>query len=45
MRLLWKVIAEPKNTHVVQVGDILDRGGRPDTFGDEWYIKIGNQRD
>ncbi len=30
-----KWIAEPKNTHVVQVGDILDRGGRPDTFGDE----------
>ena len=30
-----KWIAEPKNTHVVQVGDILDRGGRPDTIGDE----------
>ena len=30
-----KWIAEPKNTHVVQVGDIVDRGGRPDTYGDE----------
>ena len=30
-----KWIAEPKNTHVVQVGDIVDRGGRPDTIGDE----------
>lgn len=30
-----KWIAQPKNTHVVQVGDILDRGGRPDTIGDE----------
>ena len=30
-----KWIAEPKDTHVVQVGDILDRGGRPDTIGDE----------
>jgi hypothetical protein len=28
-------IAEPKDTKVVQVGDILDRGGRPDTVGDE----------
>ena len=28
-------IAEPKNTIVVQVGDIVDRGGRPDTIGDE----------
>ncbi len=28
-------IAEPKDTHIVQVGDILDRGGRPNTFGDE----------
>jgi hypothetical protein len=28
-------IAEPKNTKIVQVGDILDRGGRPDTIGDE----------
>jgi len=30
-----KWIAEPKDTKVVQVGDILDRGGRPDTIGDE----------
>ena len=28
-------IAEPKDTKIVQVGDILDRGGRPDTIGDE----------
>jgi hypothetical protein len=28
-------IAEPKDTKVVQVGDIVDRGGRPDTIGDE----------
>tara|TARA_B100000767_G_scaffold65233_1_gene61556 strand:- start:4083 stop:4970 length:888 start_codon:yes stop_codon:yes gene_type:complete len=31
----FKWIAEPKNTIVVQVGDIVDRGGRPDTIGDE----------
>ena len=30
-----KWVAEPKDTKVVQVGDILDRGGRPDTIGDE----------
>ena len=30
-----KWIAQPKNTHIVQVGDIVDRGGRPDTIGDE----------
>lgn len=30
-----KWIAEPKDTKIVQVGDILDRGGRPNTFGDE----------
>ena len=30
-----KWIAEPKDTKVVQVGDILDRGGRPNTYGDE----------
>ena len=28
-------IAEPKDTKIVQVGDIVDRGGRPDTIGDE----------
>ena len=28
-------IAEPKDTKIVQVGDIVDRGGRPDTVGDE----------
>lgn len=28
-------VAEPKDTKIVQVGDILDRGGRPDTIGDE----------
>ena len=28
-------IAEPKDTKIIQVGDILDRGGRPDTIGDE----------
>tara|TARA_B110001469_G_C9611471_1_gene304171 strand:- start:25 stop:915 length:891 start_codon:yes stop_codon:yes gene_type:complete len=33
--LNFKWIAEPKNTIVVQVGDIVDRGGRPDTIGDE----------
>ena len=31
----FRWIAEPKNTVVVQVGDIVDRGGRPDTIGDE----------
>lgn len=30
-----KWIARPKDTQVVQVGDIVDRGGRPDTVGDE----------
>ena len=30
-----KWIAEPLNTVVVQVGDILDRGGRPETHSDE----------
>ena len=30
-----KWIAKPKDTQVVQVGDIVDRGGRPDTVGDE----------
>tara|TARA_B100000795_G_scaffold222884_1_gene177914 strand:- start:3382 stop:4272 length:891 start_codon:yes stop_codon:yes gene_type:complete len=33
--LNFKWIAEPKNTIVVQVGDIVDRGGRPDNIGDE----------
>ena len=33
--LNFRWIAEPKNTIVVQVGDIVDRGGRPDTIGDE----------
>ena len=28
-------IAEPLDTKVVQVGDIVDRGGRPDSVGDE----------
>ena len=28
-------IAKPLNTKIVQVGDIVDRGGRPDTIGDE----------
>ncbi len=28
-------IAEPPDTKIVQVGDIVDRGGRPDTVGDE----------
>ncbi len=28
-------IAEPKDTKIVQVGDIVDRGGRPHTIGDE----------
>ena len=28
-------IVEPKDTKVIQVGDILDRGGRPGTVGDE----------
>ena len=28
-------IAQPRDTKIVQVGDILDRGGRPDTIGDE----------
>ena len=28
-------ISEPKDTKVIQVGDILDRGGRPGTVGDE----------
>ena len=31
----FKWIAEPKNTIVVQVGDIVDRGGRPGNIGDE----------
>jgi hypothetical protein len=31
----FRWIAEPKDTKIVQVGDILDRGGRPDTIGDE----------
>ena len=31
----FKWIAEPKNTIVVQVGDIVDRGGRPSNLGDE----------
>lgn len=30
-----KWIAEPLDTKVVQVGDIVDRGGRPDSIGDE----------
>jgi hypothetical protein len=30
-----KWIAEPKDTKIVQVGDIVDRGGRPNTYGDE----------
>ena len=33
--LNFKWIAEPKNTVVVQVGDIVDRGGRPSNVGDE----------
>ena len=33
--LNFRWIAEPKNTIVVQVGDIVDRGGRPDNIGDE----------
>mgnify|MGYP001433356773 FL=1 len=31
----FRWIAEPKNTVVVQVGDIVDRGGRPGNIGDE----------
>lgn len=28
-------VAKPLDTKIVQVGDIVDRGGRPDTIGDE----------
>ena len=31
----FRWIAYPQNTVVVQVGDIVDRGGRPDSIGDE----------
>jgi hypothetical protein len=31
----FKWIAKPTNTVVVQVGDIVDRGGRPNNIGDE----------